>query len=110
MESRGPWTFATSLPIGPCYDLAVAPDDPDDLIVALGDPLKVWQARVGTSFNGAIGEGFTFPTGGSGGISLHAVRRPHALSKGPGISYDLFLADGSYFHQYEADEGISGTS
>lgn len=105
--SAGPWTFATSLPLGGCQDLAVAPDDPDDLIVALGDPLRVWRARVGSSFNGAIGEGFTFK-GGGGQVSLYAVRRPHALSKGPGLGYDLFIADTWAFRQYEATEGMSG--
>ena len=103
-----PWTFAASLPLGPCYDLAVAPDDPDELIVALGPPLKVWRARVGSSINGAIGEGFTFPTGGGGSVSLHVARRPSALSKGPGLSYDLFIADQWVFRQYEADKGRSG--
>src|SRR5260370_3019181 len=34
--STGPvaWTFATSLPLGSCQDIAVAPGDPNDLVVA----------------------------------------------------------------------------
>ena len=111
----GAWTFATSLPLYNCYDLAVAPDDPDDLIVAIGDPpptasspvppLQVWRAKIGSSLSARLGEGFTFPPGGSGSISLHTVRRPRALSAGPGLSYDLFVADAWNFRQYEADGG-----